>query len=104
MSEKMLSFLIGYLIAVNIISYIYILLNAKTSVITIKEKTKDLISVILSMIGGFVGILLGAEMLGYKQDKKLYKKWIPFIVFVEICIILIIVYENTKNDGPQLVN
>ena len=56
------------------------------------------------MIGGFVGILLGAEMLGYKQDKKLYKKWIPFIVFVEICIILIIVYENTKNDGPQLVN
>lgn len=96
MSEKMISFLVGYLIAINIISYIYILFDAKTELIKWKEKTKDLVSVILSMIGGCVGVLVGAEMLKYKQDKKLYKKWIPFIIFIEISIILISIYEKLK--------
>lgn len=96
MDAKLISFIVGYIIAINLISYIYILIDAKTSLIKISDKYKNLISVILSIIGGFVGILLGAEMLQYKQDSKIYKRWIPFMIFVEFCIIGFIIYERTS--------
>jgi uncharacterized membrane protein YsdA (DUF1294 family) len=94
MDSKLISFLVGYFFTVNIASIIYIWLNVKTNLIKLKEKNKDLISVIFSIIGGFVGILLGSEMLQYKQDKKLYKRWIPLIIFVEFMIIVFIVYNK----------
>ena len=95
MESKLISFLVGYFFAINIVSIAYIWLNAKTNLIKLKEKNKDLISVIISVIGGFIGILLGCEMLQYKQDKKLYKRWIPLIIFVEFMIIVFIVYNKT---------
>ena len=95
MDSKLISFLVGYFFAINIVSIAYIWLNAKTNVIKLNEKSKDLISVIISVIGGFIGILLGCEMLQYKQDKKLYKRWIPLIIFVEFMIIVFIVYNKT---------
>lgn len=95
MDSKLISFLVGYFFAINIVSIAYIWLNAKTNLIKLKEKSKDLISVIISVIGGFIGILLGCEMLQYKQDKKLYKRWIPLIIFVEFMIIVFIVYNKT---------
>ena len=95
MDSKLISFLVGYFFAINIVSIAYIWLNAKTNLIKLKEKNKDLISVIISVIGGFIGILLGSEMLQYKQDKKLYKIWIPLIIFVEFMIIVFIVYNKT---------
>ena len=95
MDSKLISFLVGYFFAINIVSIAYIWLNAKTNLIKLKEKNKDLMSVIISVIGGFIGILLGCEMLQYKQDKKLYKIWIPLIIFVEFMIIVFIVYNKT---------
>ena len=95
MDSKLISFLVGYFFAINIVSIAYIWLNAKTNVIKLNEKSKDLISVIISVIGGFIGILLGCEMLQYKQDKKFYKIWIPLIIFVEFMIIVFIVYNKT---------
>ena len=95
MESKLISFLVGYFFVINIVSIAYIWLNAKTNLIKLKEKNKDLISVIISVIGGFIGILLGCEMLQYKQDKKLYKRWIPLIIFVEFMIIVFIVYNKT---------
>ena len=95
MESKLISFLVGYFFVINIVSIAYIWLNAKTNVIKLNEKSKDLISVIISVIGGFIGILLGCEMLQYKQDKKLYKIWIPLIIFVEFMIIVFIVYNKT---------
>ena len=95
MDSKLISFLVGYFFAINIVSIAYIWLNAKTNLIKLKEKSKDLISVIISVIGGFIGILLGCEMLQYKQDKKFYKIWIPLIIFVEFMIIVFIVYNKT---------
>ena len=95
MESKLISFLVGYFFVINIVSIAYIWLNAKTNLIKLKEKNKDLISVIISVIGGFIGILLGCEMLQYKQDKKLYKIWIPLIIFVEFMIIVFIVYNRT---------
>ena len=96
MDSKLISFLVGYFFAINIVSIAYIWLNAKTNLIKLKEKNKDLISVIISVIGGFIGILLGCEMLQYKQDKKLYKIWIPLIIFVEFMIIVFIVYNKVN--------
>lgn len=96
MDSKLISFLVGYFFAINIVSIAYIWLNAKTNLIKLKEKNKDLISVIISVIGGFIGILLGCEMLQYKQDKKLYKRWIPLIIFVEFMIIVFIVYNKVN--------
>ena len=96
MDNKVISFLVGYFFAINIVSIAYIWLNAKTNLIKLKEKNKDLISVIISVIGGFIGILLGCEMLQYKQDKKLYKRWIPLIIFVEFMIIVFIVYNKVN--------
>ena len=95
MESKLISFLVGYFFVINIVSIAYIWLNAKTNLIKLKEKNKDLISVIISVIGGFIGILLGCEMLQYKQDRKLYKRWIPLIIFVEFMIIVFIVYNKT---------
>ena len=95
MDSKLISFLVGYFFAINIVSIAYIWLNAKTNLIKLKEKSKDLISVIISAIGGFICILLGCEMLQYKQDKKFYKIWIPLIIFVEFMIIVFIVYNKT---------
>lgn len=95
MDSKLISFLVGYFFAINIVSIAYIWLNTKTNLIKLKEKSKDLISVIISVIGGFIGILLGCEMLQYKQDKKFYKIWIPLIIFVEFMIIVFIVYNKT---------
>ena len=95
MDSKLISFLVGYFFVINIVSIAYIWLNAKTNVIKLNEKSKDLISVIISVIGGFIGILLGCEMLQYKQDRKLYKRWIPLIIFVEFMIIVFIVYNKT---------
>ena len=95
MESKLISFLVGYFFVINIVSIAYIWLNAKTNVIKLNEKSKDLISVIISVIGGFIGILLGCEMLQYKQDKKFYKIWIPLIIFVEFMIIVFIVYNKT---------
>ena len=94
MDSKLISFLVGYFFAINIVSIAYIWLNAKTNLIKLKEKNKDLMSVIISVIGGFIGILLGCEMLQYKQDKKFYKIWIPLIIFVEFMIIVFIVYNK----------
>ena len=96
MESKLISFLVGYFFVINIVSIAYIWLNAKTNLIKLKEKNKDLISVIISVIGGFIGILLGCEMLQYKQDKKLYKRWIPLIIFVEFMIIVFIVYNKVN--------
>ena len=96
MDSKLISFLVGYFFVINIVSIAYIWLNAKTNVIKLNEKSKDLISVIISVIGGFIGILLGCAMLQYKQDKKLYKRWIPLIIFVEFMIIVFIVYNKVN--------
>ena len=95
MDSKLIIFLVGYFFTINIISIAYLWLNVRTNLIKLKEKDKDIISVILSIIGGFVGIVVGSEMLQYKQDKKLYRKWIPLIIFVEFMIIVFIVYNKT---------
>ena len=77
--EKMLNFIIGYLIIINAISMILLYADMKNLI--------KFIYVILGIIGGSVGILVTSQMFGYKKDDKVIKRIIPLIIFLEVIII-----------------
>ena len=94
--EILIKILVSYFIIINIISLSIIWLKSKTETITMDTKKFNMILFIISILGGFIGTLLGVEMLQYEQDNKLFKRWIPICVFIEVCIILAIYYRNVK--------
>ena len=89
----MANFIIGYVICINIISYMFIWLNIRTEYIKISKKWVDTIYLIFSIFGGFVGIMVASEMFNYRKKEKLFKRWIPLVIFIEVCIILYIIYK-----------
>ena len=89
----MVNFIVGYFICINIISYIFIWLNIRTEFIKISPKWIDTIYLIFSILGGFVGIMVASEMFNYRKKEKLFKRWIPLVIFIEACIILYIIYK-----------
>lgn len=89
----MLNFIIGYAICINMIAYIFMWLNIRTEYIKLGKKTEDAIYLILSILGGFVGIMIASEMFNYKKDEKLFKRWIPLVIFIEVCLILYVTYK-----------
>lgn len=88
--------IITYLIAINIITYMLIALFAKINLLKGKEYLINIILIITSILGGFVGSLVGSEMFDYRKDDKIFKRWIPFIIFVEVCILIYIIWERNK--------
>lgn len=92
----MINFIMGYIIIINITSMLFMYIEMKTDLIKLKEKWINLIYVILSIIGGSIGILITSRLLDYRKDEKLIKKGIPFIIFIEVVIIVYIIYsQNT---------
>lgn len=89
----MANFIIGYVICINMISYIFIWLNIRTEYIKISKKWVDTIYLVLSILGGFVGIMVATEMFNYRKKEKIFKRWIPLVIFIEISIILYIIYK-----------
>ena len=89
----MANFIIGYFICVNLISYIFIWLNIRTKLIKLDKKWQDTIYLLFSILGGFVGIMLASEMFNYRKDEKIFKRWIPLVIFIEVCIIFYIIYK-----------
>ena len=89
----MANFIIGYVICINIISYMFIWLNIRTEYIKISKKWVDTIYLIFSILGGFVGIMVASEMFNYRKKEKLFKRWIPLVIFIEACIIIYIIYK-----------
>lgn len=77
--------IIGYLIIINIVTMILMYCDMK-KFIKIKSNNMNMIYLILSIIGGFVGVLVTSQMFGFKRDEKIIKKWIPIIVFLEVAI------------------
>lgn len=96
MDTNTINILVGYLIGVNLVSLIAVYIKGKTNIINIKNSVFNLICVLLSMAGGVIGVMLGVEMSGYEQNSKIFRKWIPFIVFIEVCIIIYIVYQKVS--------
>ena len=89
----MVNFIVGYAICINIISYMFIWLNIRTKYIKIDKKWVDTIYLIFSILGGFVGIMVASEMFNYRRKEKLFKRWIPLVILIEVCIILYIIYK-----------
>ena len=90
----MYNMIFGYLIVINIISMIFMYIEAKTKLIKLKDGTINLIYIILTILGGCVGVLVTSQLLEYKQDEKLIKKIVPAIVFVEVVIFGYIIYKQ----------
>lgn len=89
----MANFIIGYVICINMISYMFIWLNIRTEYIKISKKWVDTIYLVFSILGGFVGIMVATEMFNYRKKEKIFKRWIPLVIFIEISIILYIIYK-----------
>ena len=95
MDSGLISLLVGYAIIINMIGFIMIYLKVRTDYIKLSERKMNTVLMILSLIGGFIGVLTGAEMLQYERDNKLFKRWIPLIIFLEIVGIVLIIYSNS---------
>lgn len=99
MNTGTISLIVGYILAINMISIILMWIKAKTEYIKIPDNIMNTIFVILSLAGGFIGVLRGTEMLGYQTDNKLFKRYIPVMIFFEVCIVLWII--GTNDTFPQ---
>ena len=89
----MTSFIIGYVICINMISYLFMWFNVRTKIINISKKLEDTLYLCLAILGGFVGIMIASEMFNYRRDEKLFKRYIPLVIFIEVCIILYFIYK-----------
>ena len=81
----MINYIVGYFIGINLISLVLVYIKGRTDFFSMSN--------VLSMAGGIVGVLLGAEMSNYEEGNKLFTKWIPFIFFIEFCIVVYIIYQ-----------
>ena len=96
MNSVLINIIIGYFVIINIIGISLIWLKTRTELIKLEEKKLNIILVVLSAIGGFIGVLVGNEMIGYDYESKLFKRWIPLIVFLEVCIVIYIIYTRMQ--------
>ena len=94
MDNNLIKIIIGYLIIINIVSIAVMWLKVKTKVIKMNGKGLNILFVILAAAGGVIGVLVGNEMINYDPESKLFKRWIPILVFIEVCIIGYIIYNN----------
>ena len=94
MDNNLIKIIVGYVISINIISIVIMWLKVKTKLIKISERGLNIIFVIFAAIGGFIGVLVGNEMINYAPGSKLFKRWIPLIIFIEICAIGYVIYRN----------
>ena len=88
----MLNFIIGYLIAINIIPMILIYVDY-TFKIKIKEDVLDFIYLLIGIFGGGIGIIITSRMFEYKRDSKILKNWVPIILFLQIVIAFFVVIK-----------
>ena len=92
----MTNVVISYLIAVNIVAMIFMYICAKTTLIKFTDSTINFILVIISILGGSLGILVTSQLINYKRDEKILKKFISLIIFIEVVVILFILYQSYK--------
>lgn len=83
----------GYAVIINLIGISLIWLNVRTKLIKLNTKTLNIIYIIIAILGGFVGLLLGSEMMNYERDNAVFKRIIPFIVFIYVASIIYYVYK-----------
>jgi hypothetical protein len=87
----MLNFIVGYFVCINIIAYLLIWFKVRTTYLKLDEKILNIAYILISILGGFVGLLVGREMFNYERNSKIFKRWIPLIIVIEVCIALAII-------------
>lgn len=87
----MLNFIVGYFVYINIIAYLLIWFKVRTTYLKLDEKILNIAYILISILGGFVGLLVGREMFNYESNSKIFKRWIPLIIVIEVCIALAII-------------
>lgn len=87
----MINIIIGYIIFINILAMIFIYVDMR-NYIKMNEKNKNFIYLIISILGGSIGVLITSQMFSYKNEEKIIKRGIPFILFIEIVIIGCLIY------------
>ncbi len=99
----MVNFLVGYIIVVNLISlFVLSFFKMQESQKDIPDKTIDTTFIVLSILGGFVGIAVGSNLFGYRTDTKVIKRWIPLIIAAYVIVIAIILFNTF--DGQSKVD
>lgn len=96
MDMNVLKVIMGIIIFINIVGISVEWISLNTKLIKWDNSKLNLFYVIISMLGGFVGVLLGAEMFGLKENNKVLKRLIPTIVVIELIILLFVYYLKTK--------
>lgn len=96
MDMNVLKVVMGIIIFINIVGISVEWISLNTKLIKWDNAKLNLFYVIISMLGGFVGVLLGAEMFGLKENNKVLKRLIPTIVVIELIILLFVYYLKTK--------
>lgn len=96
MDMNVLKVVMGIIIFINIVGISVEWISLNTKLIKWDNAKLNLFYVIISMFGGFVGVLLGAEMFGLKENNKVLKRLIPTIVVIELIILLFVYYLKTK--------
>jgi len=87
----------GVIIALNIVGYLIVWMDTRTEFIKkANHKVVNALLIIVSVLMGFVGVFVAAEMYGYKRDEKWFKYGLKLIVFIEIVIICVVVYYQVR--------
>ena len=96
----MLNFVIGYFIVINIIPMIIIYADITVN-FKMSNQMLNFLYVVLTLIGGGIGIIMASQMFGYRRDEKAMTRTIPIIVILQIIIIFcVLAYRNNW----QLIN
>ena len=86
-----MNFIVGYLIVVNMVSFMVLYYMSRNEVKTNMRKV-NIYFIILSLLGGSIGLIIGRDMFSIMLDNKSLKNWPKIILFLEICIAIVAVY------------
>ena len=91
---KMYNIIVGYFIVINIIALLFMYVESKTELIKLKDNWINFIYIVLTILGGWIGIIVTSRLVYYKRDERLIKKVVPFIAFLEVVIVGYIIYTQ----------
>ena len=87
-SQGLINFIIGYLIFINMIGFGFIVLVSRQSDIQkLNVKKVNTFMIILTVLGGFIGLMVAGEMTQFRDENVVLKRMVPLIVIGELMIV-----------------
>ena len=90
----MYNIIVGYFIVINIIALLFMYVESKTELIKLKDSWINFIYIVLTILGGWIGIIVTTHLIVCKRDERLIKKVVPFIAFLEVVVLGYIIYTQ----------